>query len=78
MAGLVSMHQVTFQEVLGVALARGYLTDFLYLFGMQPISLAIGAEPTPEGRAIIPQMIARAEAILQSWGVWQPTEERST
>lgn len=68
----VSLHQVTFQEVLGVALARGNLTDYLYLIGMQPISLAIGAEPTPEGQAVIPRMIARTEEILQEWGVWTP------
>jgi len=70
----VSLHQVTFQEVLGVSLARGHLPEHLYLIGMQPISLEIGAEPTPKGKAIIPKMIARAEEILQSWGVWQPPE----
>ncbi len=68
----VSMHQVTFQEVLGVSLARGHLPEYLYLIGMQPVSLAIGAEPTPEGRAAIPRMIERAEQVLQQWGVWAP------
>ncbi len=70
----VSMHQVTFQEVLGVSLARGHLPDHLYLIGMQPVSLAIGVEPSPQGRAAIPRMIQRAEAVLQSWGVWHPPE----
>ena len=68
----VSMHQITFQEVLGVSLARGHLPENLYLIGMQPISLDIGAEPTPQGRAIIPEMIQRAEQILETWGVWRP------
>ena len=70
----VSLHQVTFQEVLGVALARGRLTEYLYLIGMQPVSLAIGADPTPEGLAVIPRMIVRAEEILKDWGVWSPPE----
>ena len=68
----VSLHQVTFQEVLGVSLARGHLPQHLHLIGMQPISLAIGADPSPEGKAIIPSMIQHAERILQAWGVWQP------
>lgn len=68
----VSMHQVTFQEVLGVSLARGLLPQHLYLIGMQPVSLDIGVEPTPEGKALIPQMIQRTEDILQQWGVWTP------
>ncbi len=70
----MSMHQVTFQEVLGVSLARGHLPEYLYLIGMQPVSLDIGAEPSPQGRAIIPAMIQRAEAVLQRWGVWHPPE----
>jgi len=41
---------------------------------MQPVSLAIGVEPSPQGRAVIPRMIQRAEAVLQSWGVWHPPE----
>ena len=71
----VSLHQVTFQEVLGVSLARGHLPEHLHLIGMQPVSLEIGAEPTPAGWQAIPYMIARAEEILQAWGVWSPPND---
>jgi len=66
----MSMHQITFQEVLGVALARGNLPGHLHLIGMQPISLAIGVGPGEEGKLAIPEIITRAESILKSWGVW--------
>ncbi len=68
----LSMHQVTFQEVLGVALARGHLPSHLHLIGMQPISLRIGVGPSPQARQVIPQMIARVERVLNAWGVWHP------
>ncbi len=66
----MSIHQVTFQEVLGMALARGNFPEHLYLIGMQPVSLAIGIGPGAKGKLAIPEIIARAESILKSWGVW--------
>ncbi len=69
----LSMHQVTFQEVLGVALARGRLPAYLHLIGMQPVSLAIGVGPSTAGLQAIPEMIRRAERVLASWGVWAAT-----
>ncbi len=74
----LSMHQITFQEVLGVALARGHLPPHLHLIGMQPVSLAIGLGPSPAGRQAIPQIIQRAEEILHTWGVWHPPTALST
>ncbi len=65
----LSLHQSTFQEVLGLALARGNLPEHLYLLGIQPIDLSIGAEPSMEGWAAIPRLIRRAEAILREWGI---------
>ncbi len=73
----LSMHQVTFQEVLGVALARGNLPEYLHLIGMQPVSLAIGVGPCEEGEKAIPEIIKRAEAILKAWGVWSEDQSQS-
>ncbi len=72
----LSMHQVTFQEVLGVALARGNLPEHLHLIGMQPVSLEIGVGPCEEGEKALPEIIKRAEATLRAWGVWSEKEKQ--
>ncbi|NPA90633.1 MAG: hydrogenase maturation protease [Chloroflexi bacterium] len=71
----MSMHQVTFQEVLGVALARGHLPPHLHLIGMQPVDLSIGLGPSEAGQRAIPEIIRRAERVLAAWGVWAPPEQ---
>ncbi len=70
----MSMHQVTFQEVLGVALARGHLPPYLHLVGMQPVDLSIGLGPSKAGQQAIPEIIRRAERVLMEWGVWSPPQ----
>ncbi len=53
----MSQHQTTFQEVLGLALLRGQLPEHLHLIGVQPVSLDIGTELTPEVQAVLPEMV---------------------
>lgn len=67
----MSQHQVTFQEVLGFASIRGKLPRYLYLIGAQPGDLSVGAELSPAIVAVIPLIIARAEAVLKEWGISQ-------
>jgi hydrogenase maturation protease len=65
----MSEHQITFQEVLGLANIRGKLPEHLHLIGAQPADLGIGVELSPEILALVPEMVARATPILREWGV---------
>jgi hydrogenase maturation protease len=63
----LSQHQITFQEVLGLAKIRGYLPDKVHLVGIQPEDLSIGLELSPKIENALPEVITRANRILQSW-----------
>ncbi len=63
----LSQHQLTFQEVLGLALFRGKLPDHLYLIGVQPDDLSIGVELSPCVAEALPQLLERAETVLRAW-----------
>ncbi|HMN61310.1 MAG TPA: HyaD/HybD family hydrogenase maturation endopeptidase [Anaerolinea sp.] len=65
----LSQHQVTFQEVLGLANMRGYLPEHLHLVGIQPEDLSIGLELSPVVERAIPEVIRRAERVLADWGL---------
>lgn len=65
----LSDHQVTFQEVLGLANFRGHLPPFLYLIGIQPADLATGVDLSPVVQAAMPGMVERALDILQEWNL---------
>jgi hydrogenase maturation protease len=64
----LSDHQVTFQEVLGLASFRGQLPENMYLIGIQPLDLSVGVGLSPVVAASIPHVVNRAEAILRAWG----------
>jgi hydrogenase maturation protease len=68
----LSQHQVTFQEVLGLALIRNKLPEYLHLIGIQPASLAIGVDLSPEVQAVLPEMLKRATRVLSAWGFKLP------
>lgn len=68
----MSDHQVTFQEVLGIASFRGKLPTNLHLIGIQPADLSIGVDLSPIVLAQLPNVIARAEAVLAEWEVLNP------
>jgi hydrogenase maturation protease len=65
----LSQHQVTFQEVLGLANIRGKLPEHLYLVGIQPEDLSIGLELSPLIESKLPEMIARAISVLKTWEI---------
>jgi hydrogenase maturation protease len=63
----LSQHQTTFQEVLGLAEIREALPPRLLLIGVQPASLALGTELSPQVQACLPQILSRVEQVLRSW-----------
>ncbi len=63
----LSQHQVTFQEVLGLAAVRGKLPPHLHLIGVQPADLAIGLELSPVVAGALPEVLRRAAAVLAEW-----------
>ncbi len=65
----MSDHQITFQEVLGLAKFREKLPPNLHLIGAQPVDLAIGLDLSPQIDSIIPEIVRRAENHLSSWGL---------
>ena len=65
----LSDHQVTFQEVLGLASFRDRLPEHLHLVGAQPADLSIGVELSSVSEAVLPQILQRAEAVLRGWGL---------
>jgi hydrogenase maturation protease len=68
----LSEHQVTLQEVLGLAQIRGRLPGRIMLIGMQPAILATGDSLSPTASAALPEMLAKAETMLRSW-IGKPT-----
>ena len=63
----LSDHQVTFQEVLGLANFRGHLPPQLHMVGAQPADLSVGVDLSPTITAMLPQILMRAEDILREW-----------
>ncbi len=63
----MSDHQITFQEVLGLAKFRELFPEHLHLIGIHPVSIEIGVGMTPEVEALIPEILERAENILREW-----------
>jgi hydrogenase maturation protease len=65
----LSEHQVTFQQVLGLASLRGYLPEKLYVIGVQPEDLSIGLGLSQIVANSIQQVVTRAEEKLYDWGL---------
>jgi hydrogenase maturation protease len=63
----LSEHQVTLEEVLGLARVRGRLPIRLHLIGMQPACLEIGCVLSPAVAAALHEMLERAETVLRGW-----------
>jgi hydrogenase maturation protease len=63
----LSQHQASFQEVLGLASFRDLLPEHLHLLGIQPAHLSMGVELSPGVLAAMPELLARAEAVLRRW-----------
>jgi len=65
----MSDHQITFQEVLGLAKIRDHFPEHLHLVGAQPVDMTIGYGISPEIEAVIPEILERAERVLREWGL---------
>lgn len=65
----LSQHQVTFQEVLGLANMRGKLPTYLSMIGVQPADLSIGIGPSAIVAASMPQVLERTVAIIRNWNL---------
>lgn len=67
----LSDHQITFQEVLGLASFRNRLPANLHMVGLQPADISIGVGMSNAIQVMIPQVLARAEAVLAAWSLLQ-------
>lgn len=65
----MSDHQITFQEVLGLANFRGKLPEHLHMIGIQPADISIGVDVSAEVTAAMPDVLKRAERVLREWGL---------
>lgn len=63
----LSQHQITFQEVLGLANIRGYLPEHLHLVGIQPEDISVGLELSQCVTNALPEVVARAINVLEQW-----------
>jgi hydrogenase maturation protease len=63
----MSQHQITLQEVLGLAAMREKLPPVLRLVGLQPADLAIGTDMSPAVAAALPGVARRAAEIIEEW-----------
>lgn len=64
----MSQHQLSFQEVLGLAQVRGCLPEHLVLLGIQPADLSIGVELSPIVARALPLLLARVEQLAHTMG----------
>lgn len=62
-----SEHQISFQEVLGLASFRDNLPGYLHLVGVQPEDLSLGIGLSQPLAAALPEVIERAKAKLMRW-----------
>ena len=65
----LSDHQVTFQEVLGLANFRGLLPEHLHMIGIQPVDISTGVELSAEVQKILPLVLEKSKTILIKWGL---------
>ncbi|MHC1740569.1 MAG: HyaD/HybD family hydrogenase maturation endopeptidase [Anaerolineaceae bacterium] len=63
----LSQHQITFQEVLGLAKIRGYLPERLHLIGIQPADISTGLDLSQIVKDALPEVVSRALVVLDNW-----------
>lgn len=63
----LSQHQITFQEVLGLANIRGYLPKHIHLIGIQPEDISIGLDLSPIIENALPEVVDKAIRFLEKW-----------
>ncbi len=65
----MSDHQITFQEVLGIAKFRNTLPEHLYLIGAQPSDISMGVGLSDEIQKILPHLVQKAIIQLENWNL---------
>jgi hydrogenase maturation protease len=63
----LSEHQITFQEVLGLAHMRGKLPLRLHMIGVQPADMTLGLDLSSVVQDALPLLVERALAVLHEW-----------
>ena len=63
----LSEHQVSFQDVLGLAYIRGQFPACLHLLGAQPSQLEPRAELSQVMQSALDRLIPQAKAIIEDW-----------
>jgi hydrogenase maturation protease len=63
----MSQHQITFQEVLGLASIRGKLPEHIHLVGVQPADLSIGVGLSGPVKNVLPELVKGAKQVLRRW-----------
>jgi hydrogenase maturation protease len=65
----MSQHQLSFQEVLGLAQIRGHFPAHLTLLGIQPADLKVGVDLSHIVAQALGRLIARTEEIGREWNL---------
>jgi hydrogenase maturation protease len=65
----VSPHQMGLKDLLSVALLLGHLPREMVLVGVQPGSIEMGTELTPDVAAKLDVMLATVLDELRVWGI---------
>ncbi len=68
-ANKLSVHQMGVQDLLAVAELQGHLPQKLVVWGVQPGSVEVGLELTPEVAAAVEEVMAGVAGELSRWGV---------
>ncbi|MGD2206951.1 MAG: HyaD/HybD family hydrogenase maturation endopeptidase [Anaerolineae bacterium] len=71
----ISLPQTGLQELLAVAMLKGYLPDEVVFWGVQVESLGVGLELSTAVAASVDVLVRNVLAELASWGI-QPREKR--
>jgi len=66
-SGRLSVHQITFNDLIALARLRDRLPRELILLGVQPGSTATSDQLSPRALAALPAVAERALKILRSW-----------
>jgi hydrogenase maturation protease len=67
--GMLTVHQLTFHDVLALAAARDRLPAEARVVGVQPGDTTLGIELSPDVTAALEQAMAAATRVLAEWGV---------
>jgi len=65
----VSMHELGFQEVMALMELRGFPIKEIVILGLEPKSLNISLELSPEIKEKIPQLVEEIVNQLKEWGI---------